>query len=248
MNLIRRMLYLILGKQLYFRVVSKSFLVLYRLGILSVFKKFSTHYFVKSLICKGDNIIDIGANLGYYTCIFAKETGDSGKVFAVEPVDLYRSILEKNTRRFSNIELIPYALSSNEGESYMGINSEQEFRHGLTKIIPDAQAGGKNSYPVVTKTPGSLFSKLEKLDYIKCDIEGHEINVIPGFNKLIEKFLPVIQIEIEKANFDYINNIFTNNNYRAYTVYRGKLRELDKSGEVNSDIIYLPPGRNNLLN
>jgi FkbM family methyltransferase len=253
MNLIRRLLYNLLGKSLYFRIISRSFLVLYKTGILKAFQKFRTHYLVKKLIRKNDVIIDIGANLGYYTTIFAGQTGSGGRVYAVEPVKLYMDILKINTLRYTNIEYIPFALSDSEGESVMSIESDKKYRHGLTKIISDNKSlHGKDAYSVLRKTPESEFGELKKLDYIKCDIEGHEIKVIPGFKKLIEKFNPVIQIELEKTNFDIINNFLTAYAYKAYSYSNKKLVRV--SGEINitGDIIYIPEKRyaelNNILN
>lgn len=249
MNLLRRLLYSILGKTLYFKTVSKSFLFLYRVGILSVFKKFKTHYLVRKLIYKDDTIIDIGANFGYYTSIFARKAGKNGKIYAVEPVQLYRDILLKNTARFPNIEIIPYALSDREGESSMGIASEKKYRHGLTRLMTEDNSHKiDKEYSVSTKTPETVFGKLEKLDYIKCDIEGHEIKVIPGFKSLIEKYKPVVQIELEKANFDSINSFLCEKGYKAYTILEGKAVILETDMEIINDIIYIPEEKMMRLN
>lgn len=249
MNLIRRLLYTILGKSLYFKTVSSSFLALYKTGILSGFQKFKTHYLVKEFIRKNDIIIDIGANLGYYTSIFAEQAGTDGKVYAVEPVKLYMDILKTNTSKYNNIDYIPYALSDSEGESAMGIESGKKFRHGLTKIISDEKKlQDMEAYSVMRKTPESVFGELDRLDYIKCDIEGHEIKVIPGFKKLIEKFNPLIQIELEKTNFDIINNFLTALGYKAYSYANRKLIRVLEAIDITGDIIYIPENRSTKLN
>jgi FkbM family methyltransferase len=253
MNLIRRLLYTLLGKSLYFRIVSRSFLLLYKSGLLSGFQKFKTHYLAKKLIRKNDIIIDIGANLGYYTSIFAGKAGSGGKVYAVEPVKLYMDILKTNTGKYNNIDYIPYALSDSEGESVMGIESGNKFRHGLTKIISDEnKLQDMETYSVLLKTPESIFGGLERLDYIKCDIEGHELKVIPGFKKLIEKFNPIIQIELEKANFDIINKFLTAIGYKAYSYSNKKLIRIIEALDITGDIIYVHENRltelNNILN
>lgn len=221
---------------------------MYRMGLLSCFKKFNTHYLARRLIRKDDHIIDIGANFGYYTSIFADKSGNSGKVFAVEPVREYQEILKSNTKKYSNIEIIPYALSDNEGESYMGIPSNQKFRHGLTRISEDGNNYEDDStYKVLTKTPESIFGSIDRLDYIKCDIEGHEAKVMPGFKKLIEKFHPLIQIEIERLNFELINNLLSDLGYNSFIVSGNKLIPLDPEKEVSCDIIFVPEKRKNQL-
>jgi len=248
MNFIRKVLFIILGKNLYFRLISRCFIGLFQWGFLKPAKKFSTHYKVRQLINKGDYIIDIGANFGYYTTIFARKTGTKGLVYAIEPVPQYRKILLSNTRRLKNIEVIPYALSNSEGKSEMGIPGDKKYRHGLTRILDSNESRGKDmSFTIETKTPDSLFSQLEKLDYIKCDIEGHEAKVIPEFRFLIEKFNPIVQIEIEKTNFELIDSLFCSLGYEAFKVSDNKLIKHEKGSSYNSDLIYLTKNRINYL-
>ena len=108
MKFIKKVLYLIFDERVYFRIISMSFFILYFSGLLKISRKFKMHYFVSKLIRKGDTIIDIGANLGYYTRIFARATGSEGIVWAVEPVPLYRKTLKKNLNGISNIIILPY--------------------------------------------------------------------------------------------------------------------------------------------
>jgi FkbM family methyltransferase len=249
MNFFRKLLYSLLGKKLYFHTVSWSFLVLYKSGILKIFNKFKTHYLVRKLINKDDVIIDIGANFGYYTTIFARASGKKGLVFAVEPVPLYREILVSNTLKYSNVEITPFALSDSEGPSKMGIPSEMKYRHGLMRII-DTEPGNKdgNEYMVDTLLPESVFGDLKRLDYIKCDIEGHEDKVIPGFKKLIEKFNPIIQIELEKTNFELINSLLGSYGYIPYTASNKGIEKVEQYIETEHDLIYIPESRKSQLN
>lgn len=244
MNLIRKILYTILGKNLYFRLVSRCFLLLYHWGFLKRAKKFNTHYFVKNLINTDDCVIDIGANLGYYTTIFSKSVGANGLVYAVEPIPHYRKILSSNTKRLKNIKIIPFALSNTEGKSKMGIPGKQKYRHGLMKILDKSTADKSNtSFFIETKIPKNLFANIERLDYIKCDIEGHEAKVIPEFRQLIEKFNPIIQIEIEKANFEMIDSLISSLGYKRYIVSDNKLISHKKDKSYNSDLLYIPDYR-----
>lgn len=214
------------------------------MGILRLFRKFQTHYFVKRLIDKGDTIIDIGANLGYYSSIFAEKTGPAGKVFCVEPVPLYRKILIRNTAKFRNIEILPFALGDREGGATMGIPVKQKFRHGLTRIIEkenDKDTG--TLYNVEIKTPDDLFGGLNSLDYIKCDVEGYEDKIIPGFETIISRFKPIIQIELNKSNYDIIDRFLCKFGYSGYIVSDHKLKPLLNNSYPDSDIIYVPENK-----
>jgi FkbM family methyltransferase len=61
---------------------------------------------VKKLIHKGDIIIDIGANLGYYSVLFAKWTGATGKVFSVEPIAMYNKVFNKKQKNTVTFDCI----------------------------------------------------------------------------------------------------------------------------------------------
>lgn len=210
------------------------------MGLLRSVSKFDTHHFVPGLINKGDSIIDIGANFGYYTTIFSRNCGESGKVYAVEPVPLYRKILYSNTRKYKNIEIIPFALSDSERSTKMGIPGNKKYRHGLTRIIDQKEINKtEKAIPIETRTPDSLFGSIDRLDYLKCDIEGHESKVIPLFAKLFLKFKPIVQIEIEKSNFDLIDSLLKSIGYNSYYVDKDKLKHYDGSQTYNSDLFYL---------
>ncbi|HCC70638.1 MAG TPA: hypothetical protein DEQ09_05735 [Bacteroidales bacterium] len=239
MKFIRRALFLIFHEKVYFRIISMSFFILYNSGLLKFFKKFKMHYFVSKLIKKGDTIIDIGANLGYYTNIFSRSTGKDGIVWAVEPVPLYCEILKKNTHRNSNVIVLPYALGDRESVELMGIPGNQPYRHGLTRILKNEKDRNNTSREVEVKTPELLFSNIERIDYIKCDIEGYENKVIPGFIEIIKRDKPIIQIELEPANHKFINDLLIAEGYCSYILVANKLRNINSGEKYKDDIIYI---------
>ncbi len=246
MKFIKRLLYRIFDQRIYFRVVSFLFFILYFSGLLKISKKFKMHYFVSKLIRKGDMIIDIGANFGYYTKIFSRATGIEGIVWAVEPVPLYREILTKNVSGASNIVILPYALGEKESVEYMGIPGDQPYRHGLTRILTADEKDENSSLRVEVKTPSELFGNLDKVDYIKCDIEGYESRVIPGFIDIIKQFRPVIQIEVLPENRRLINDMLFKEGYLAYRAFKNALREIGRSEIYNDDIIYIHRDRDDI--
>ena len=64
---------------------------------------------VKREIKEGDLVIDVGANIGYYTLIFAKLVGEKGKVYAFEPEPRSFKLLKKNVEenKYQNIMMVP---------------------------------------------------------------------------------------------------------------------------------------------
>lgn len=239
MNFIKRALFRIFNERIYFSMVSKFFFIFYYSGLLKAFEKFKMHYFVPGLIRTGDTVIDIGANLGYYTSIFSRATGKDGIVWAVEPIPLYQEILKRNTRKSSNIIILPYALGDKEREAEMGIPGNDQYRHGLTRIVSIDEQGQNETTGVEVKTPEGLFGNIERVDYIKCDIEGYEDKVLPGFIEIIRRDKPVIQIEIDPANMKVINDLLTGEGYSSYIPSEKGLKKIAASAGYNEDILYI---------
>ena len=87
-----------------------------RLSINGVYGELDTST-IKQHVKKNDIIIDVGANIGYYTLLFSKITGSSGKVFGFEPEAYNFELLKKNVKinNYTNIILEQKAVSKNSG-------------------------------------------------------------------------------------------------------------------------------------
>jgi FkbM family methyltransferase len=196
------------------------------------------------LIRKGDHVIDIGANLGYYSQLFAKLTGPKGKVFSVEPVTLFRKILKINTTGFKNTTIIPYALGTEDDKSIvMGIpKSNKYLRHGLTRVLDkDENEPFEFTFNEMMFTPATLFGKLERCDYIKCDVEGYEIHIIPQLEFLLKPFQPIIQIEIEPVNRKTISDFLSSLSYSAFYLKDELLFPVGGNLlEIEGDLFFIP--------
>lgn len=216
--------------------------MLYNIKLIKGNQLFDCHYFVKKLISEGNVVIDVGANLGYYSVIFSKLVGFGGKVYCVEPVKLYRQILEKNTKQFSNVEIIPYALGDDDNKKIkMGAPSKANyFSHGRTHVLKNEDECSM-VFDAVVMRPESLFSHLTQLHYIKCDIEGYEGIAIPLFEKVIDNFHPIVQIEIARDNFDKLSNFFREKEYRIFYLKKERLIEIFKENDEHfGDIFFIP--------
>ncbi len=237
------LLFRLLGKQVYLRLISRLFLRLYRYNMLKNF--FPQHYYIKKLIQEGDTVLDLGANLGYYTIPMALACGPRGRCIAVEPIPEFRKVLEDNIRDhgLKNVEIIPHALGTKDHEPLLlGIPREKGYRHGLTRVIP----GGKEEYylevhPVESRTPEKLFTHLRKVNFIKCDIEGYEKHILPGFKPLLEKWTPKVQIEIgNRESAGVVFEIFREQGYRCYQLVSGELAEVpDETEEWKGDLYFM---------
>ena len=248
---IKQALYKILGVKNYLIVVSRMFFISYAAGLLKKDKTFDCHYFIKNLIRKGDHVIDIGANLGYYSRLFAKLVGTNGKVFSVEPVTLFRKILKINTSGFKNTTIIPYALGTEDNKSIeMGIpKSNKYLRHGLTRVLDtDEKEVFEFTFNEKMFTPVTIFGKFERCDYIKCDVEGYEIHIIPQLGFLLKPFQPIIQIEIEPVNRKLISDFLASLSYSAYYLKDELLFPIgDHLEEMEGDLFFVPENKMKLI-
>lgn len=224
-------------------MVSRLYFVAYRTGWLRGSDNYEFHYFIRHLIDEGDSVIDIGANLGYYSVLFSELVGTEGRVWSVEPVPLYRRILSDNLRGRKNVEVVPYALGEEAGTVQMGIPAgDQPYRHGLTRILTaDRDRASETTFEVEVRPPAVLFNDLARLDYIKCDVEGYEHKVLPQMQPLIHRFRPLVQVEISAVNRPAIFDLFLRQNYRAYALRRQRLYLLEEAGQrAWGDVLFVP--------
>lgn len=192
----RKLLYKILGLKKYLRLISFIYIRLIKCGYAK--KKYEELYFLRKIIKEGFTCIDIGANLGYYSYFLTKYAGNGGKIYAVEPIPLYGEILQKNVKA-DNFRLFPYALGAENKSVEMGLpNINGRLHHGMTKIISEKNDNNnyEKKFQVEMKIPDELFDEIEKIDFIKIDIEGYESIAFENMKTILRKHKPLIQSEL----------------------------------------------------
>ncbi len=245
MKTIKSLLRRLLGNHLYLRLTSGMFFLYYKKGWLKTNPSYYNHYYVKQLIKPGDTVLDIGGNLGYFTRIFSQLVGSEGKVLTVEPVAMYRQVLEKNIAGCCrNVAVLPYALGEQEATIPMGIPSADKHRHGLMRVLKKEEASqlaASETHQVQMKVPMQLFGNLDRIDYIKCDIEGYEIPVIPLMRPLLEKHRPIVQLETDGDNKKQLLRLFDELAYHPFYVDKNSLLPLLSPDQaLYGDIIFMP--------
>ncbi|MGI8893380.1 MAG: FkbM family methyltransferase [Bacteroidia bacterium] len=208
--------------------------------------RFPEHYFIANFIKDGDVSIDLGANLGYYTVPLSRMVGESGKVYSVEPVSMFVSVLRRNLKftPYNNVEIIQNALGEEEGaEVTMGITVEQGvLRHGLTKVLENPPGDSNyRTYLVTVRKPQNIFGNLPRLDFIKCDVEGYEIHIMPEFHDILQKYKPLVQIEIGPLeNRKKLFALFSKLGYKAFNLVGNKLEYIATAeAPVNGDYYFI---------
>lgn len=249
---IKSLLFKLLKIDGYLAVVQKAYLAGLKTGLLKNNASYEWHYFVSSLVHEGDYIIDIGANLGYFTLQFAGKVNNSGHLYCVEPVVPFRKQLQKLTANKPHVTILPYALGEeNDKKVTLGIPAEFQqlgyLRHGTTSLLHGGnKADGTYSFEAVMKKGSALFSGLPRLDYIKCDIEGYETVVLPEMRPVIARHLPLVQLETWGQNLDIMYAFFKALDYNAYYLHNNKLIPLERKEQSRwgeSDILFVPDNK-----
>lgn len=237
-TLIHKILYKTLPLEGYLRAVSRMFFLWQRLGIGRNAPATEYVYHLPQLVHAGDTAIDIGANLGYYARTISRLAGPSGKVFAVEPVAPIRKVLSRNLRRCGNVDILPYALGTESKPVSMANDSARETGYFGTGQNFVNEGGGKADveFTAQMRRGSKLFGKLERLDFIKCDIEGYEVVVMREMRPLLERLRPTVLIETGGENRPQIVALFTELGYTGYTLDRGQ--EIPLAENSTKDIIF----------
>ena len=228
MKLLRKLFIKILGIKLYLTFISKVYVYLTKKGCLK--QKYPELFFLHKIIKPGDTCIDIGANLGYYSTKMSVLCGAKGKVYAVEPVPLFYSIWKKNIKQsgISNLELFPFALGNSEGTIQMGMPEKDGLaHHGMTKIASTSNETFVKYFDVTMKVPDQIFAKLERLDFIKCDIEGYENIAFANMTETLKRFTPVIQSEL--GGDENRSKVISQLESLGYTTYTLNINRLEKA-------------------
>lgn len=155
----------------------------------------------QALIRPGDRVLDIGANIGYYTALFADWVGPSGIVHAIEPDPDNFALLDANTQDFQksgHVRLHALALSETTGAANL-FRSKDNI--GMHRLYDSICCDGSSTEVAVCRGDDLAFPPL---DFIKIDIEGYEALALRGLSdtldnspnvKILSEFSPLSMIE-----------------------------------------------------
>lgn len=148
-------------------------------------------------VSDGDWVLDVGANIGHYTARLSSLVGSRGRVLAFEPVPATFELLAANVAclPLRNVTLLNVAASDETGTVGMDI---PKFDSGLDNYYMAHLTNDEGGLQVLT-LPVDQIGIPGKVTFVKIDAEGHDLQVIRGMKKLIEKDRPVIVTEGNEA-------------------------------------------------
>lgn len=186
--------------------------------------------FVRGIVRPNDTVLDIGANIGWFTIMMARLVGDHGHVHAFEPRTTTYEYLGKSiaqNKLTTNVVLYQKALSDVSGEAY--ITWRPTDRNPGNSWISKQTTGASTKQDRISTVRLDDLS-IEPVSFIKIDVEGAEPSVFRGGEKLIARDKPVILSEINFAQLRSMSSmnwsdyrLFLNNiGYDSFYLVDGK--------------------------
>jgi len=138
---------------------------------------------------EGEVVVDAGACPGDFAIYAAKKVGKQGRVICFEPNPYGRMILVRNIRlnRLHNIEVVPQAVWSSAGRTQFGVagkysrvsDLEMQTDHERTSFL-------QVSVTLTTIDDAVQRAGIDKVDFVKMDVEGAEIAALEGCRQIME--------------------------------------------------------------
>jgi len=219
---------------------------------------------LERLVEPGAVVADIGANVGLYTIALSRLVPD-GHVFAFEPSPRTVGYLRRNlaSNGVSNVTVVAEAVGAEPGEleffdnrefsagSMAVDNAPEMFREWLSDVKrsdgADEARGGFVRVPCTTLDAFVSSSGIERLDVVKVDTEGFDLQVLRGAHETLSRFKPAVIVEfatfaltvhaqvLPAAAIDELRAVFD----RLFVVERGGgLREIVTTQDV-LDLLYV---------
>lgn len=140
---------------------------------------------------KGDVILDCGAYIGDTVRIYMDRLLGDCFIYAMEPFGENFLKLQENIKKnaWDNVKAYHCAIGEKEGKSILHYEKE-DFKMGITL----GKMEGADSEEVDVHTLDHLFLDLSRIDYLKMDIEGQEVNALHGATEILKKQSPKLMI------------------------------------------------------
>jgi len=205
---------------------------------------------VKEIIKNGDTVLDIGANIGYYTLIFGRLVGPSGKVIAFEPDPDNFAILKMNVKMngYKNIILINKAVTDRTGKINLYISEKNKADH----VIYNTHEGRRSIEIEAIRLDNFFKNDNIKINLIKMDIQGAEGGVIRGISSLLHDNIKIITefypygLELFGSNAEEFLNFFIKQGFKIYNL--GEIKKKNTLINIKNLLEKYPPYKKGFTN
>jgi FkbM family methyltransferase len=168
----------------------------------------------EQLIAPGMTVLDVGANVGHHTVVYGKLVGPQGRVVSFEPQTTIFRLLSANTvlNGGTNTDLIQACVGEARGFVHLyPVNYSAQSNFGALGVDPDpatrSTRGEKARVVKLDDVTYELSRPIDRVDFIKIDVQSFEYYVLKGASKMLKKFKPMLFLEISpyymNPKYDY---------------------------------------------
>jgi FkbM family methyltransferase len=159
---------------------------------------------IKKFLPRNGVFVDAGANIGYHSLFAASLHNRTTKVYAFEPQKEIHDLFVESVNRneFTNLTIFKLGLSNSFGFAKLNIFEENKGASSLVNGLTH-HTGPSQSQEIELKTLDFFKDSFDRMDVIKIDVEGFELEVILGSEYLIQKYRPVLLVEFSPGLYNF---------------------------------------------
>lgn len=163
------------------------------------------HRYIDRTIGPGMTCFDVGGNIGAVTTHLAKNVAPTGRVYAFEPVPALRARLDKNLARNGWDRVVSVhqcALSNATGEARLAVAAVDADNQGLASLVAAGSDRLTGTLTVQTVTLDDFVAerRIDRIDFMKIDIQGAEILLLEGGRRTLAELRPDLVVEVSPAD------------------------------------------------
>lgn len=207
-----------------------------------------TEKLLSKVLRPNDVVVDIGANIGYYTRIASRLVGAGGAVIAFEPMPAAYRVLQMNCSDLANVTLFPVALGDKQGETTFYVRKKGD---------QSSLGSDKTAQAVRVKIDtldSALIARCSRIDFMKIDVEGFEREVLAGSAQSIATHRPIIYFEllqsfVEESGFGFNDYevLFNKVNYQLKWIDHSENKSVLFSDTPSNYVVAIPDEKTDLV-
>ena len=208
--------------------------------------------FFAAAIRPGDVVAEVGGHIGYIAAYYASLVGPGGKVVVFEPGSNNLPYLHKNLSSHGWVEIVEQAVSDQPGEATFFEENLTGQNNSLHADYDVFQSNRSRAYDNEGYAPRSVQvttldrhfgADLAPPNLIKIDVEGAELSVLHGADRLLTEHQPVVMVEVTRekgAVYEWLSG-------RGYHLYDDRGRALLSGDDFDFNVCALHPERHEEL-
>ena len=202
-------------------------------------------FFIDRFVKNHRTSVDVGAYSGLYSLYLSRKFK---RVYTFEPIpELYDTLL---SFKLKNTQVFNVALSSKNGNSVLHIPTSEKIARNAEASLVDRGTKDNINVKKISVACRSLDSfNITDLDFVKIDVEGHELDVIAGSTETIKKYTPTLLVEIEQRwqqdkrliseTFEFLKNL----GYSGYFIKNKKVHNISEFDVQRDQLDILRSGK-----